>query len=49
MSDSQSLFLSDVVVLHAPNSPGGAERAHIFEIEDLGHTLKLKDIILSNP
>ena len=30
------------VVLHAPNSPGGAERAHIFEIEDLGDTLKLK-------
>ena len=31
------------VVLHAPNSPSGAERAHIFEIEDLGHTLKLKN------
>jgi hypothetical protein len=30
------------VVLHAPNSPGGAERAHIFEIEDLGDTLRLK-------
>ena len=30
------------VVLHAPNSPGGSERAHIFEIEDLGDTLKLK-------
>ena len=30
------------VVLHAPNSPGGAERAHIFEIEDLGDTLKLR-------
>jgi beta-xylosidase len=29
-------------VLHTPNSPGGAERAHIFEIEDLGDTLKLK-------
>ena len=31
------------LVLHAPNSPSGAERAHIFEIEDLGHTLKLKE------
>jgi hypothetical protein len=30
------------VVLHAPNSPAGQERAHIFEIEDLGHTLRLK-------
>lgn len=30
------------LVLHAPNSPGGQERAHIFEIEDLGNTLKLK-------
>ena len=30
------------LVLHAPNSPAGQERAHIFEIEDLGHTLRLK-------
>lgn len=30
------------LVLHAPNSPSGKERAHIFEIEDLGDTLKLK-------
>ncbi len=30
------------LVLHAPNSPGGKERAHIFELEDVGETLKLK-------
>lgn len=30
------------LIFHAPNSPGGSERAQIFEIEDLGHTLKLK-------
>ena len=30
------------LVLHSPNHPGGAERAKIFELEDLGHTLKLK-------
>ena len=30
------------IVLHAPNSPGGAERARLFELEDLGHTLKRK-------
>lgn len=30
------------LVLHAPNSPSGQERAHIFEIEDLGDTLQLK-------
>lgn len=30
------------LVLHAPNSPSGKERAHIFELEDLGHTLKIK-------
>lgn len=30
------------LVLHAPNSPSGKERAHIFEIEDLGETLRLK-------
>ena len=33
------------VVLHAPNSPAGQERAHIFEIEDLGNTLRLKSEI----
>ncbi len=31
------------LVFHAPNSPGGSERAHIYEIEDAGHTLVLKD------
>jgi hypothetical protein len=30
------------IVLHSPNSPGGAERAKLFELEDLGHTLQLK-------
>jgi len=30
------------IVLHAPNSPGGAERARLFELEDLGHTLRRK-------
>lgn len=30
------------VVLHAPNSPSGQERAHIFEVEDMGDTLQLK-------
>lgn len=30
------------VVLHQPNTPGGAERAKIFEIEDLGNTLRIK-------
>ena len=30
------------LVFHAPNSPGGAERAHIYEIEDTGETLLLK-------
>ena len=33
------------LVLHAPNSPSGKERAHIFELEDLGHTLKIKEEI----
>lgn len=33
------------LVFHAPNSPGGSERAHIYEIEDLGHTLRLKEEI----
>jgi len=30
------------ITFHQPNSPGGAERARVFEIEDLGYTLKLK-------
>ena len=30
------------LVLHSPNSPGGMERAKIFELEDLGDTLQLK-------
>lgn len=30
------------MVLHAPNSPGGKERAHIYEIEDCGNTLRIK-------
>lgn len=30
------------LVFHSPNSPGGSERAHIYEIEDLGDTLALK-------
>jgi hypothetical protein len=29
------------LVLHSPNG-GGLERAHLFEIEDCGDTLKLK-------
>ena len=30
------------IVLHQPNNPGGAERAKLFELEDLGHTIKIK-------
>ncbi len=30
------------LVIHAPNSPAGAERARIFELEDAGATLELK-------
>ena len=30
------------LVLHSPNSPGGKERAKIFEVEDLGDTLRVK-------
>lgn len=30
------------MVLHSPNSPGGSERAKILELEDLGHTLRVK-------
>lgn len=31
------------LTFHQPNSPGGAERAQLFELEDLGTTLRLKD------
>jgi GH43 family beta-xylosidase len=34
------------LVFHSPNSPSPKERAHIYEIEDLGHTLKLKAELL---
>lgn len=30
------------ITFHGPNSPDGAERAHIYEIEDAGDTLVLK-------
>lgn len=30
------------LVIHAPNSPSGAERARIFELEDTGDTLRLR-------
>ncbi|MDR1722750.1 MAG: glycoside hydrolase family 43 protein [Tannerella sp.] len=30
------------IVFHQPNSPGGAERAHIYEIEDTGNNLIVK-------
>jgi hypothetical protein len=30
------------LVFHAPNSPGGSERAHIYELEDVGTSLRLK-------
>lgn len=30
------------MVLHSPNSPSGKERAKIFELEDMGHTLRVK-------
>ena len=30
------------ITFHGPNSPSGAERAHIFELEDAGDTLLLK-------
>ena len=31
------------LTLHQPNSPAGKERAKIFELEDLGNTLKIKE------
>lgn len=30
------------ITFHGPNSPDGAERAHIYELEDIGETLVLK-------
>ncbi len=30
------------LTFHQPNSPSGKERAHIFELEDTGDSLKLK-------
>lgn len=33
------------IVFHSPNSPGGSERATIYKIEDVGHTLKLNEQI----
>ena len=30
------------ITFHGPNSPAGAERAHIYELEDMGDTLLLK-------
>ncbi|MDD4514066.1 glycoside hydrolase family 43 protein [Massilibacteroides sp.] len=30
------------ITFHGPNSPAGAERAHIYELEDIGDTLILK-------
>lgn len=33
------------ITYHGPNSPSGAERAHIFELEDTGDTLLLKSEI----
>ena len=31
------------LTLHQPNSPSGKERAKIFELEDLGNTLRIKN------
>lgn len=31
------------LILHGPNSPSGAERAHIIRLEDTGNTLKIKE------
>lgn len=31
------------ITFHGPNSPSGAERAHIYELEDAGDTLLLKN------
>ncbi|MCK3686186.1 glycoside hydrolase family 43 protein [Maribellus sp. YY47] len=35
------------ITFHGPNSPGGAERAHIYELEDTGSTLVLKKELLA--
>ena len=47
INGGHSMLFSDFegrlcLVLHSPNSPGGKERAKIFEVEDLGHTLRVK-------
>ena len=47
INGGHSMLLTDFegrlcLVLHSPNSPGGKERAKIFEVEDLGHTLRVK-------
>lgn len=31
------------LILHGPNEPSGSERACLFEIEDMGYTLKVKN------
>lgn len=33
------------LVLHQPNSPGGRERARLFEIEDTGDALRIKEAL----
>ena len=30
------------IVLHGPNKPAGAERAHLFPLIDDGNTLRIK-------
>ena len=32
-----------MLAFHGPNSPAGSERMQIFEVEDVGKTLVLKD------
>ena len=34
------------ITFHGPNNPGGAERAHIYELDDTGDTLVLKKELL---
>ena len=34
------------ITFHGPNSPSGSERAHIYELEDTGDTLKLKKEVI---
>lgn len=31
-----------MITFHGPNKPAGSERMQIFEVEDLGHTLRIK-------